>query len=837
MKESWHRIRQVTLALGSLFLIANSTAQTAAVTPSITSVAAAGGTVTFTVNLTYPGTLSALGLSMGSVPPGWVFGAVAGANPPQVANRAGDTGSFDFAYTTIPASPVSFTFTVSYAGALAGNQVYSGLVGVLRPSVGALQQIPISNIVFTSPLLVAAPAITSADSASGVTGSVFSYAITATNSPTSFTASPLPAGLSLNTSTGVISGVPAAAGVQSVTMGAANAFGGATRTLVITIVTSPAGVPAPVISTPPSGTSVAPGAGAVVTVVPGGAFPVITTHPVPQTIASGGTASFTVAAAVASPLSYQWRKNGVAISAATNATLILPLVLTADAGNYSVVLTNTAGSVVSEAASLGVGPRAIAGAYFGNFDNNGGTFSLLIRANRSGVFLGHARNPSIAFVSQDVVVDPSGRIRFTTSLASGSVLRSAPGAGALEKEYVFDGTVSADGLVTGTVSGINLGFFASAPAKPGLSSMVAGLYTAGASGRSATSYAIVGPAGNCYIVAVSGDVADVGTGPVDAFGNLDLSTERNARIGGKIDATSSTISLTMTSAAAPPTIFVGANPDTRLVRENLVNISTRGLAGAASAALIAGFVILGDQPKSVLVRAIGPTLANFGVSGALSAAQLEVFRGSTSVATGNDWGDSPEAGTVASTAARVGAFPLAAKSRDAAMVLNLQPGAYTATVTGQNGATGVSLVEIYDTTAGEIPRGQQLINISTRAVAGLGADTLTAGFAIAGSVPKRVLIRGAGPSLAQFGIAGFLARPQLSLLSGNTLLAQNADWNSSADASAIAAASIKAGAFAFLPANPDAALIINLLPGNYTAQLSGMDRGTGISLIEVYEVK
>ena len=158
-------------------------------------------------------------------------------------------------------------------------------------------------------------------------------------------------------------------------------------------------------------------------------------------------------------------------------------------------------------------------------------------------------------------------------------------------------------------------------------------------------------------------------------------------------------------------------------------------------------------------------------------------------------------------------------------------------VTGQAGATGIALVEVYDATPGAIPRDQRIVNLSTRAVAGNTSDTiLIAGFVVTGSVPKRVLIRGVGPALTQFGVAGALARPSLAVFSGNTVLAQNAGWTTTADTSAITAAAQQAGAFAFAATSQDAALILNLAPGSYTAQISGVAGTTGVALVEVYEL-
>lgn len=268
----------------------------------------------------------------------------------------------------------------------------------------------------------------------------------------------------------------------------------------------------------------------------------------------------------------------------------------------------------------------------------------------------------------------------------------------------------------------------------------------------------------------------------------------------------------------------------------LVNLSTRSFTGIGSDALIAGFVLAGPQPKPVLVRAVGPTLARFEVKSALAAARLEIFQGATSLKVGTDWGAASDAAALAATAARVGAFALAADSRDAALLLTLGPGSYTAVVSGQNNATGVSLVEVYDATEGPILNAQRLINLSSRATVGSLDATLIGGFYLSGSVPRRVLIRGVGPGLGQFGLTGTLARPQLLLFQGAQLVAQNSGWSTSPDAAGITAAGAQVGAFALAPGSADAALLFTLEPGAYSAQVVGTGGAAGVALVEVYEV-
>jgi hypothetical protein len=128
----------------------------------------------------------------------------------------------------------------------------------------------------------------------------------------------------------------------------------------------------------------------------------------------------------------------------------------------------------------------------------------------------------------------------------------------------------------------------------------------------------------------------------------------------------------------------------------LVNISTRAYVGTGSEILIAGFVVTGSQPAQVLVRAVGPSLGNYGVTGLLAQPSLNLTTASgTTVASNTGWGNQTNASQVASTAASVGAFPLTSGSADSALVVTLQPGAYTAQVSGVGGSTGIALVEVY----------------------------------------------------------------------------------------------------------------------------------------------
>jgi hypothetical protein len=265
----------------------------------------------------------------------------------------------------------------------------------------------------------------------------------------------------------------------------------------------------------------------------------------------------------------------------------------------------------------------------------------------------------------------------------------------------------------------------------------------------------------------------------------------------------------------------------------LINLSVRTTAGTGADTLTVGFVITGSPDKSVLIRAIGPSLGDFGVTGTLADPRLQLFSGATSLVENDNWATPAGGGgsaTIANIFAASGAFALRADSLDAALVRAMSAGNYTAQVSGATG-TGIALAELYDTTPAT---GARLANVSARARVGTGSGILIAGFAISGNVPKQVLIRGIGPSLSAFNVPGPLANPRLDLYRGATVLQSNDDWGGTG---ALSNAFAQVGAFALTSSTSrDAALLVTLAPGSYTAQVSGVGGTTGIALIEVYEL-
>jgi uncharacterized repeat protein (TIGR02543 family) len=262
-------------------------------------------------------------------------------------------------------------------------------------------------------------------------------------------------------------------------------------------------------------------------------------------------------------------------------------------------------------------------------------------------------------------------------------------------------------------------------------------------------------------------------------------------------------------------------------------LSIRTAAGTGDQTLIVGFIIAGGN-KSLLVRGVGPGLAQYGVSGFLADPQLALFNNSTQIDANDNWSTSANASSIAATAVQLQNFPLSAGSRDAAMLASLNDGLYTAQVSGVGNTTGIALVEVYDATTTAV---SHLTGVSARAQVGTGDNILIAGFILTGDVPKQVLVRGVGPTLAAYGVAGALADPQLTVFSAaGTAIASNDNWSTAANAGLVAAAAAQLYDFALPVGSKDAALLLTLNPGTYTAQVAGVGNTTGVALIEVYEV-
>ena len=292
---------------------------------------------------------------------------------------------------------------------------------------------------------------------------------------------------------------------------------------------------------------------------------------------------------------------------------------------------------------------------------------------------------------------------------------------------------------------------------------------------------------------------------------------------------STTVTAAPTPTATPTataTATATATPTATPASQTL-NLSTRMRTDTGNNVGIGGFTITGSVPKHVLIRAIGPSLTKFGFTAAevLADPTLEVHGpGAFGTITNNNWRDSQEAQIKAD-----GLAPT--NDLESAIDATLPPGAYTAIVSGNTGTTpaGICLFEVYDLDTAALSK---LANLSTRAFVGTGNNVVIAGFVLGNnSGNDRVVIRGLGPSLSSFGIANTLADPTLELRDENgTLLVADNDWQDDP----VQAADITAAGLA--PSNAkESAIAATLPPGLYTAILAGLNGGTGVGTVEVYD--
>ncbi|MEY2551815.1 MAG: hypothetical protein QOG12_1959 [Verrucomicrobiota bacterium] len=254
----------------------------------------------------------------------------------------------------------------------------------------------------------------------------------------------------------------------------------------------------------------------------------------------------------------------------------------------------------------------------------------------------------------------------------------------------------------------------------------------------------------------------------------------------------------------------------------LANLATRVQVGAANNVAIAGFIVVGNSGKQIVVRGLGPSLASAGVEGALSDPVVELYdSGGTLLASNNDWQQGQAQALRDANLAPSNQF-------EAAVVATLPPGAYTAILRGNGSAAGIGLVEVYDL---QPSASSKLANLSTRGLVGGGQDVMIGGTIITGPDNARVVFRALGPSLAGAGIANPIGDPHLDLFDGNgAKILSNDNWKDSQQA-AIANAGLA-------PTHDlESAILADLPPGNYTAVVSGVTASPGVALVEAYHLQ
>ncbi|OIR06297.1 Two component regulator propeller [mine drainage metagenome] len=300
----------------------------------------------------------------------------------------------------------------------------------------------------------------------------------------------------------------------------------------------------------------------------------------------------------------------------------------------------------------------------------------------------------------------------------------------------------------------------------------------------------------------------------------------------------STISQTWTVLNPSSTVPSG-NPGQRLLAiSSLSNIP----AGQTETL---GVAILGSASKKMLLRAVGPSMANFNVANPATEPLLKLYNQASTAApivTNQGWNNDA---TVTAVSAAVGDFPLNQGSADAATVQTLQPGLYTMQSSDASGNGGTILSEIYD--ADSTTAASKMMGLSCNGYVSGDGTTLTAGFVVGGTVPQRVLVRGVGPGLAAQGVAAPLSDPKIALYSISngisTKIAANDNWETQtaltssqvlADAGQLDAAFTQTGDFALASGSTDSAMLVTLNPGVYTLVVSGANNTSGTALAEIY---
>lgn len=443
--------------------------------------------------------------------------------------------------------------------------------------------------------------------------------------------------------------------------------------------------------------------------------PTLTAQPASQSATAGSTVTFSVTATGSPAPAYQWRKDGANIPGATNAQLSLPNVQAADAGSYSVVVSNAAATVFSAAAVLTVvstaGPPAITAQPAAQYMSAGASVTLTVAAS----------GPGVNYQWKKAGVDIAGATNATYTIANASA--SAMGfysVTASNASGAVDSNVAIVTVATGgrsRLTNVSTRGFVS----PG-AALTPGFVLQGTGSKPLVIRA-VGPTLDSFGVggALADPMLDViplgGTNAIASNDNWGGSTEfmrafsivgafpmaaaasKDSTVVGSFAATGAsgyTVRITSSSTAAAGIVLAEVydeDPLTAPVR--LVNVSTIGFVGAGDQALVPGFFIAGDAPKQLLIRAVGPGLGQFGVTGVLADPQLSVvpLGGSSAIAASDNWGGTA---TLQAAFTQAGAFTLPTDSSDAAVLVRLPPGGYTVVVSGVASTTGTALVEVYD---------------------------------------------------------------------------------------------------------------------------------------------
>lgn len=335
---------------------------------------------------------------------------------------------------------------------------------------------------------------------------------------------------------------------------------------------------------------------------------------------------------------------------------------------------------------------------------------------------------------------------------------------------------------------------------------------------------LTGATSATYSIAAA-TLADAGSYSVVVTNSLGATVSNTVTLG--VQAVVVTPPVVVPPAAPTP----GPVPDpaplpvpTPVLVSYLSNLSVRANLPEGTGDLTVGFSLKSRNPKSLLFRAVGPSLTRFGLADVAADPRLQLFDGGAMQTAENDNWLSSDAPVFAAA----GAFPLLDGSADAALVATVPTGPGTARVTSRGG--GMVLVEIYDA---DPAVHSKLVNLSVRTTAGPGAQALVGGFSVTGAGTKRVLIRALGPMLTAFGVTNALADPALEVFErGVVKIAANDNWEA-----ALEPAFTDAGATLLPAGSRDAAVVATLAAGtSYTVSVRSTGNEVGEVVLEIYEL-
>jgi hypothetical protein len=257
------------------------------------------------------------------------------------------------------------------------------------------------------------------------------------------------------------------------------------------------------------------------------------------------------------------------------------------------------------------------------------------------------------------------------------------------------------------------------------------------------------------------------------------------------------------------------------VSAQLLNLSTRLRVQPGDNALIGGFIIRGSEQKKVILRGIGPSL---NIPGKLDDPVIQLFNSANvNIAGNDDWKTDQQ--NVEST----GLAP--SNDRESALVVTLDPGAYTVVMRGKNNTSGIGVVDMFDI---GLAANARLANVSSRGFIGTGDNILIGGF-FAGpqtAAVTGVVFRAIGPSLSNFGVPQPMQDPTIEIHNRDgDIIASNDDWQTDQKTA------IEATGLAPSDSRESAILLRNFDPGPYTAIVRGKNNTTGVGLVEIYDVQ